>query len=169
MFYARHRGRVFRWLVSKGLSSGDADEVTQDVFLNLHARIGGYDPSRPALPWTFSVVRSTWLDWLRRESRQKARSHAWASERFLLGEDVESGEGVLEGRLMSSEAAATLETALSNLPASTRSLLERRFVAEAPYETIAKETGKSSVALRKSMERALGSLRAHFTGKGKKA
>lgn len=137
------------------------------MFLNLHSRIGGYDPSRPALPWTFSVVRSTWLDWLRKESRQRARSDAWATERTHLGEDVTTGERVDE-RLAGAEAAATLEAALSRLPVASRALVERRVVGEVPYETIAKETGKSPVALRKSMERALGTLRAHVLGKGKK-
>lgn len=169
VFYERHRGRVFRWLVSKGLSPGDADEVTQEVFLNLHSRVGGYDPSRPALPWTFSVVRSTWLDWLRRESRLKNRSEAWASERALLGDEEEGGEITPEGRLAGEDTSRLVEVALSKLPASSRTLLESRFVAELPYESIAKETGKSPAALRKAVERSLGTLRAYFSGKGKKA
>jgi len=163
-FYARHRGRVKGWLCSRGLAPGDADEVTQEVFLKLHASIAGYDPALPAMPWFFAIVRSTWLSWLRKESRLQGRSKAWASAEAYVAEPAPTPAD--DATVSSGEREARLRLALEGLEPQQRLLVERRFVTEEPYEAIAASTGKSVPALRKALERTLKALRRNISKEG---
>jgi RNA polymerase sigma-70 factor (ECF subfamily) len=156
-FYARHGGRIRGWLRSKGLSDADADEVTQDSFVRLHERLASYDPTRPALPWVFQVVRSAWFDRARRETRARARGEAWETARAA--EAVAAGES---GPIAFVGETERLGEALASLGPEQRHLVARRFADEAPYEALAQETGRSQVSLRKAVERALKTLRTRL-------
>lgn len=161
-FHARHRGRVTAWLRSRGLSHAEADDVTQDAFLKLHANVSRYDPARPALPWFFTLVRNCWLDALRREKRR-----ATGAARYL--EEASTGQGApdashegVHDRAAWEKSDVPLGEALASLPPEQRRLVEARVAEETPYADLTGRFGKSEPALRKSFERALRALRARL-------
>ena len=45
-----------RSLIRLGVRSSDAEDVTQDVFLAVYARLSDYDVSRPPKPWLFAFA-----------------------------------------------------------------------------------------------------------------
>jgi RNA polymerase sigma factor (sigma-70 family) len=160
-FYERHFGRTCAFLQKKyGVPRERAEEIAQAVFLKVHRSLGSYDIKRKALPWYFTVVRSTAVDWLRSEQRISRKERDFESQNQFLGAKLASFETSVDGQ--EEEAARHLEEmnwALEKLTPQERLLVEARFWKETPYQDLAAENAKSEPALRKQMERILRKMR----------
>src|SRR6516164_2008829 len=51
-----------------------ADDVFQNTFLQLHTKIGKYEPGRPVRPWLYTIATHQAIDALRRAGRHQALS-----------------------------------------------------------------------------------------------
>jgi RNA polymerase sigma factor (sigma-70 family) len=71
-FVECYGGKVYAWCRAWGLQEADAQDVTQDVFLNLTARLQEfrYDPSGSFRAWLKTITHHAWHDFV--EKRQKA-------------------------------------------------------------------------------------------------
>lgn len=78
--YRKHANSVYGYLLRCGLSPSTAEDVTQDVFLTVHRRIGSFDVSRPFKPWLFAVVTSRVSNHFRSTPELKAAPFPVASE-----------------------------------------------------------------------------------------
>lgn len=63
--------KVYAWCRGWGLQESDAQEVTQEVFLNLTARMRefSYDPNRSFRAWLKTVTHNAWHDYLKKQQR----------------------------------------------------------------------------------------------------
>ena len=64
---------VFRWCRQRGLQTSDADDVGQDVFRTVAAKIGQFRRERPTdtfRGWLWTIVRSKIADYYRRQNKQ---------------------------------------------------------------------------------------------------
>jgi RNA polymerase sigma-70 factor (ECF subfamily) len=72
--YDRHCRVVYRLLLRILQQAGTAEEVAQDVFLQLWRNAGQYDESRgPFVPWLLTLTRNRALDTLRLKSERQRR------------------------------------------------------------------------------------------------
>jgi len=72
--YDRHSRLVYGLLLRILQQAGTAEEVAQDVFLQLWRNAGQYDESRgPFLPWLLTLARNRALDTLRLKSERQRR------------------------------------------------------------------------------------------------
>jgi RNA polymerase sigma-70 factor (ECF subfamily) len=72
--YLRHSRIVYGLLLRILQQAGTAEEVAQDVFLQLWRNAGQYDESRgPFLPWLLTLARNRALDTLRLKSERQRR------------------------------------------------------------------------------------------------
>jgi RNA polymerase sigma factor (sigma-70 family) len=72
--YDRHSRIVYGLLLRILQQAGTAEEVAQDVFLQLWRNAGQYDESRgPFLPWLLTLARNRALDTLRLKSERQRR------------------------------------------------------------------------------------------------
>jgi RNA polymerase sigma-70 factor (ECF subfamily) len=72
--YDRHSRPVYGLVLRILQQAGSAEEVVQDVFLQLWRNAGQYDESRgPFLPWLFTLARNRALDTLRLKSERQRR------------------------------------------------------------------------------------------------
>lgn len=62
---ARHRDRVFSFLLRTLGSSQDAEDVAQEAFVKAFTRLDAYDDSRPFVNWLFGIAHHAALDHLR--------------------------------------------------------------------------------------------------------
>jgi RNA polymerase sigma-70 factor, ECF subfamily len=67
----RHSDSVRRYLLSRGLQPGDAEDVAQDVFVTVFARAHTYQPQPNSifLNWLMWITRNAWVDHLRRNGQ----------------------------------------------------------------------------------------------------
>jgi RNA polymerase sigma-70 factor (ECF subfamily) len=72
--YDRHCRTVYGLLLRILQQAGTAEEVAQDVFLQLWRNAGQYDESRgPFVPWLLTLARNRALDTLRLKSERQRR------------------------------------------------------------------------------------------------
>ncbi len=130
--------RVFRFIRRQVGSEHLAEDLTQEVFLQLCKSFESYDPSRELRPWVLAVAMNKVRDhWRGRPHQQAAR------EVYL--EEV--------------DAARLLAEAIAELPESMRTVLLLRVYEGRTFEELARLVGRSEVAVRKRFSRALEVLR----------
>ena len=72
--YARFAPRVRRWLASRRLApGGDAEDLTQETFLQMHRSRHTWSPARPFEPWAFAIARNVYRMDCRSRSRKQGR------------------------------------------------------------------------------------------------
>lgn len=72
--YDRHSRTVYGLILRILQQAGTAEEVAQDVFLQLWRNAGQYDESRgPFVPWLLTLARNRALDTLRLKSERQRR------------------------------------------------------------------------------------------------
>jgi len=79
--YDRHSRAVFGLVVRILQQAGTAEEVVQDVFLQLWRNAGRYDEDRgPFVPWLLTLARNRALDTLRLKSERQRRREEQTEE-----------------------------------------------------------------------------------------
>lgn len=135
-----------------------AEDVSQDIFMQIHRSLPSYDPERPLRPWVFTIatnkVRDLWASRRHRESRRE-----------LSIEDEERGAPTLEGGedpsagLEHSERETALRAAIDELPVGMRTTLVLRAFEGMSFAEIGRIHERTEVAIRKRYSRAVEELR----------
>lgn len=136
-----------------------AEDLTQDVFLNIQRAFSTYDPERELQPWVFTIasnkVRDHWRSQRHREGRKEVSIERDAA---LLG--LSAGEHRPESELAEDELCALLRDAVDALPEGMRMAVLLRVHEGLSFEAIGEILDCSEVAVRKRYSRALEALRA---------
>jgi RNA polymerase sigma factor (sigma-70 family) len=70
-FVEWYGGKIYAWCRAWGLQEADAQDVTQEVFLNLSVRMHHfrYDPRGSFRAWLKTLTRHAWQDYLEKQRR----------------------------------------------------------------------------------------------------
>ncbi len=154
--YDRYGRLVFSLALRVTEDPSAAEEVTQDVFLQLWRRAGAFDPARGnLLSWLLAVARNRAIDRLR--SRQQRAAEAWvplADAPFLVSPPVNC----------SLETAERVGRALAALPEPQRRVIELAYYQgftqseiaarlQEPLGTVKTWTRSALKALREALNR----------------
>jgi len=152
--YALYASMVLALLMKMLGSRSEAEEILQEVFVELWRRAPQYDRSRGSVvAWVVTVARSRALDALRARSRRYGDRQMQFSDRHALGTD--SGRpGVL---VSSTRWHQALRQAFKQLSEDQRAVLELSYFLGMSHDQIA-ETLKLPVGTVKS--RILAGMRA---------
>ena len=136
------------------------DDVVQEVLLTIHRARATYDPTRPFLPWLRAIARRRAIDAQRTQGRRAGREvHAPAAYDGAMDETPDPAEG-----LDRPGQARRLADAIATLPDAQRLSVERLALGGQTLEEASAETGRSKVALKVSLHRAIKSLRIRLGG-----
>lgn len=125
-------------------SRGEAEEVLQEVFLQVWRRAGAYDPERASVRgWVLLLARSRALDRIRsrrsrRRREQEAHEQAVQTHDHRVGAEAEGPVGTR--RLEAEERKREVFGALRRLPADQRRALELAFFEGLSHSQIADRT-----------------------------
>jgi RNA polymerase sigma factor (sigma-70 family) len=131
------------------LSPHDTEDAFQEVFTRLYLRLGDLREDRALPGWIAQVTRNVALDLIRRRQREVAGGDELDEASF-----DDSYERVLD--------AMSVRQALSRLPDQQREMLERFFVQDQSYSTIATELSIPAGTIASRVSRALALLRNEF-------
>jgi RNA polymerase sigma factor (sigma-70 family) len=146
--HERHSGRVFSFILKRA-KRAEAEEVYQDTFLRLHRYRTRFDPSRPFLPWLFTLCRTALIE-------RSRKSHP---PRETL-EDREKGiEEVIGASGESLAYLIDLNSTVKTLSNHERQILQLRFQRDLSFRDLARELGTTPAGARKALSRALQKLR----------
>lgn len=126
--YRRHRDRVFRLALTVTCDRELAADVTQDVFLKLHTRLGSFEGRAKFTTWLHRVALNACHDQLRRRRPDPLPEEAEAA----LADDERTGE--VTDRI-------TLLSALSLLPEEFRTVVVLHDLYDHRYEEISELLG----------------------------
>jgi RNA polymerase sigma factor (sigma-70 family) len=131
------------------LSPHDSEDAFQEVFTRLYLRLGDLREDRALPGWIAQVTRNVALDLIRRRQREVAAGDELDEASF-----DDSYERTLD--------AMSVRQALSRLPVQQREMLERFFVQDQSYSTIAAELSIPAGTIASRISRALALLRNEF-------
>ena len=133
--YERHGRTTFGFLLHTLGDRASAEDVQQQLYLEVWQRAADYDAARAGLlTWIMTIARSRAIDQLRRripEPRDPAGAVAL----------LESTESSLDGQVDALVEHWHMAHLLRGLPAEEADLLRRRFYGERSQREIAEDTG----------------------------
>ena len=137
--YVQYRADVYRFLLGRMRNRDDAEELTQQTFVDAAAALSRGVAPRAMRGWLFAVASRRAADELRRRGRRVPVDDL-AFDRELSVEP-------------------SLHAALGRLPAEDGRLLFMRFVEERTHAEIAAALGCNAAASKMRVSRALARLR----------
>ena len=142
----------------QGVPAERVEDVVQDVLLTVHRASATYDPRRPFLPWLRAIAQRRAIDALRRGYKQAPEVQDEAAAQAVASAAPDAGE-VLD----QADQGRVLAVAVAALPPGQRQAIELLALRERSLEEASGETGRSKVALKVNLHRAIQALRRRLT------
>jgi len=155
VLFDRYRDRIFGYLRRLVADHALAEEIFQEVFLQLFRRASRFDASRSFRSWFFSLAHNRAMDLLRGSGGKKERGLTAGTENLPAEEPQPSPEDLVVGI----EAARSLERMLQRLSGEHRAVLLLRFREGLTYEEIAEVVGCPLGTAKSRVHHALRRLR----------
>jgi RNA polymerase sigma-70 factor (ECF subfamily) len=152
--YDRFSTLVFTLALRMLRVRSDAEDLLQEVFVQVWRQAQGYSPARGSPEaWIINIARSRAID--------KIRSIRRREKNFVLTDDparAESGENV-ESAVAESEAKLTMNSALANLPEAQRKVLELAYFDGLTQTEIAERLAEPLGTIKTRMRSGIHRLR----------
>jgi RNA polymerase sigma-70 factor (ECF subfamily) len=139
-------GDLLRRYYVRRIGRDDAEDLVQDALVAIHTRRATYDTEQPLTPWLYAIARYKLVDHLRR-----------IRIRPTVGLD-EAGALFAENESEAAIARRDLDILLAALPAATQALIRLVKVDGLTMQEAAERTGRSEIAVRVGIHRALRSV-----------
>jgi RNA polymerase sigma-70 factor (ECF subfamily) len=153
--YARHRVRLYRYLMRQLRDPSMADELFQDVWQRVIAARGGWTPDASFATWLYRIAHNRIADhWRARQYRPPAPADG--DERTARIPDPDTPERTLS----QFEQRRQLQVALDALPPEQREVLLLRLEQELTLEEIGAITGVGRETVKSRLRYAMDKLRA---------
>jgi RNA polymerase sigma-70 factor, ECF subfamily len=156
--YDRYSGMLFAMLLRILRDRQAAEEVLQDLFLQLWRNAGSFDASRGSLPaWLMVIGRNRAISRLRRRSSQEMTEdvEAWPASAVASPVDI---EGEMQRALLTEK----LRAAMAALPREQREAVELAYFEGMTQTEIAERTGSPLGTVKSRVRAALQSLKELF-------
>ncbi|EKD83521.1 MAG: RNA polymerase sigma-E factor [uncultured bacterium] len=148
----RHYGTVMYYLLGFGVKKSDAEDITQEAFINAFRKIDQFRTSGSFVGWLLRIARNQHIDKLRKEKKFDTTG----SELDLLNLP---DDRTPEAQVVSDAAVDDL---YSGLKAQEKVLLDLRIFQQLPFVEIAELLGSSEGNARLVFHRLIVKLRAKF-------
>jgi RNA polymerase sigma-70 factor (ECF subfamily) len=168
---ARYSARVYRLAYGITRNVADAEEIVQDVFLQMVHKGAGFEGRAALSSWVYRITTNLSLNKRRGRRRELETSldellptflpdgHRAGERAFLVSDWSDTPESAL----LSGEARRILEAALDRLPDHYRAVLVLKDVEELSNEEVAEVVGDSVPAVKTRLHRARMALRELLT------
>jgi RNA polymerase sigma-70 factor (ECF subfamily) len=155
--YARHRARLYRFLLRQLRDGALADEIFQDVWQRVIAARQGWKPEAAFSTWLYRIAHNRLADhWRALQHRPPAPDNA--DERTERVPDPDTPERSLS----EFEQRRRLQLALDELPAEQREVVLLRLEQELTLEEIGAVTGVGRETVKSRLRYAMDKLRSRL-------
>ena len=155
--YARHRGRLYRFLLRRLRDQALTEELFQDVWQRVIAARAGWKPDAAFATWLYRIAHNRLADhWRALQYRPAAPSDG--DERAARIPDPDTPERTLS----QFEQRRHLQLALDALPEEQREVLLLRLEQELTLEEIGAITGVGRETVKSRLRYAMDKLRARL-------
>lgn len=159
----RHQGKVYRLAWNFTRNPQDAEEVTQDVFLTVHRRIGGFDGRAAFTTWLYRVASNAALMKLRGRRPEPHLAVDEEGPAFLPdgrhARPVADWSALPEAKLLGAECRQVLEQAIEALPPDYKAVVILRDIEGLSNAEAAEALRTTVMAVKSRLHRARLALR----------
>jgi RNA polymerase sigma-70 factor (ECF subfamily) len=149
--YEENFDRIYRYIVLKIGDRIEAEDMTQQVFLNVLKSISSYkSQGMPFTSWLYRIAHNQVVDHLRKKSRRTT---------VPLDESMPAIGGDPEHLAMRRLEIEELAVAAKKLTAAQQEVISLRFAAELSVAEVARVIGKSEGAVKALQHSAIVALR----------
>jgi RNA polymerase sigma-70 factor (ECF subfamily) len=150
--YRLYHGRVIAFAHKRLHDAAEAEDVAQDVFLQLHRSIARYEGRSSLLTWIFGIAHHEVCNRFRRRSVETV---AFEDDACEVAAEAPSPDEVIDAQRALRRCAETLERNVS--PAQCK-IFALRYAGARSVAAIASETGRSAGAVRIGLLRSRRAL-----------
>ena len=143
--YTRYERKLYRYVASLLAHPDEAEDVLQDTARVLWQKFAQYRRDEPFLPWACAIARFEVLNHCQRERTRRKYFRPAVIE--MLADARGENDKLLESQ------SRWLKECVEKLSAADRMLIERRYASGRSLAELADDTGRTSNALYKSMQR----------------
>lgn len=161
MIYRTHSRKVYSLCLRMLGNPTDAEDVTQDVFVQLHRKIGTFQGDAALATWLYRMTVNTVLMHLRRQQR-KHKEEAVEDDSLQSLAEVDPHDQRHETSLIDRMA---LERAIAQLPAGYRNVLVLHDIEGYEHEEIAEKLHISAGTSKSQLHKARLKLRKLLLGR----
>jgi RNA polymerase sigma-70 factor, ECF subfamily len=154
------RDTIYRWALVQTADAADAEDVTQEVLIRLHASLHRYERRSRFTTWLYRVTRNEAASLGRRLTSRLRLAAAVERE---AAEPVEAADPL--ERIHARTVAALADTLLHALPRRQREVFHLADIEGCTAEEIAERLGMSPVTARVHLLHARRALRARILSK----
>ena len=160
-FYDRHSLLMFS-VASKILNnSGEAEDVLQEVFVQIWEKAGRFDPNLgKASSWAATLVRNRAIDRIRASQRRTRLAEEAGAEQVIAAEVTDSANETIHGH----EKATLIQSAIVELPAEQRRAIELAYFSGLTQDEISKKLNEPLGTIKARIRRGLLKLRNQLEG-----
>ncbi len=156
--YLLHLDAIYRYIRYRVGDASDAEDLTEQVFLNAWKALPGYKRRRGSFAsWLYRIAHNVVVDYYR---RRKPTVYMPSQEEV----DWESKQPTPLEQVIGAEEVATLTTAIAQLPEDQQQVIILRFIEGLRHAEVARIIGKSEGACRIIQYRALVALNRLLSG-----
>ena len=167
----RYAGRIYRLAYGITRSAADAEEVVQDVFLQVVQKGSGFEGRAALGSWIYRITTNVSLNKRRGKRRELETSLDELLPRYRADGHREGERGFLvsdwsqtpEHELLAGESRRILDEALDRLPDHYRAVLVLKDVEELSNDDVAQIVGDTVAAVKTRLHRARMALREQLT------
>lgn len=144
---------ILAYILSGVGNFADAEDILQQVALDVSASFEKYDSGRPFIPWAMQIAKRRVVDFYR--SRPNA---VRLLDEVDLEHLAEAHQNLATTCAPSGEVTDRLELCLNKLPQKSRKLIDLRYRDGMKPAEIAQNTGRSSGAIRVALNKIRNAL-----------
>jgi len=158
--HALYSQRIYRFALKRLRDPMEAEDVTQDVFMQIHRSLRSYEGRSSLLTWMFGIAHHQVCRRFRRRTPILV-SLDGAVESVLPAEGQVSAERQVDAARVLASCERVLEREIAD---NHRDIFHRYYVEHAPTKEIAQSIGKSTQAVKISLFRSRRTLEAQVEG-----
>lgn len=158
-FYDQVAGLLFSTAVRILRDTHDAEEIVQEVFVQIWAKARDFDPAMGrAIHWTLAITRHRCIDRVRSRQR-RSRLMEEMTEMTPVAESSTAELMHPSSRLLSGEEITAVRAAVAELPPEQRVAIEMAFFSGLSHAEIAESLGEPLGTVKARIRRGMMKLR----------
>ncbi len=163
---ARHLDATYTFVSRYVWTAGDAEDITQDVFLRAWKNLKKFDRTKSFKTWLFAIAKNASLNWIKKKkpslfsefSVKNAHGETEGGEAFFA--DTRMDQSPLPDELFArADRTLQLVGAIEKLPQAQRTVLELRHYDEYSFREIGESLGEPLNTVKSRYRRALAALK----------
>lgn len=159
-FYNRYAGMVYRVALQKTGDAAEAEDVCQDVFLEILDKPDQYDPNRGSVEaWLMVKAKSRSLDRLRRKQRIRLESWEHVGMRQAVAESVDD-------KVLARLELDSVRTAMQAIPAPQKRALVGAYFEQQTHRELAASLNRPLGTVKTLIRSGLQQLRRNLENQG---